>query len=296
MQWLIDLFRRGDFEAANSAIDTAISSDAPPDIVQIAELSGLSESSVQGLFETAASSLIQHRVADGVDAGSVPSQEIYELALRLGLPADQAKKLLEEAVSDHVTKLVLEILEDGQVDPSEDKRLIDFMNIVGRSVFGADTAAVIDRGRMLYRASHGPLQPVDAPVLLKRGEFCVHVVAAEAREERSRTVRVNYHGPAVRIPIIKGVSYRIGSISPTRQTEEYQHSFGLGGLCMTNMRLLWVSPAKSISVSLSNIVRFDPFSDGLRIFKGSGKPLLFVWQGEDPIATVMAQRTIEELR
>ena len=296
MKWLTDLFRRGDFEAANSAIDTAIRSNAPPDIAHIAELSGLSENSVQDLFETAASGLIQQRVADGVHAGSVPSQEIYELALELGLPADRAKKLLEEAVSDHITKLVLNVLEDGQVDPSEDQRLIDFMNMVGQSVLGTDTAAAIDRGRTLYRTYHGPLQPVDAPVLLKRGEFCVHVVAAEAREERSRTVRVNYHGPIVRIPIMKGVSYRLGSIAPTRQSEEYQHSFGTGALCMTNMRLLWVSPAKSISVSLSNIVRFDPFSDGLRIFKGSGKPLLFVWQGEDPIATVMAQRTIEELR
>lgn len=296
MKWLTDLFRRGDYEAAELAIDTAIRSNAPPDIAQIAELSGLSETSVQGLFETAASALIQQRITDGVHAGSVPSQEIYELSLRLGLPADRAKELLQEAVSDHVTKLVLDVLEDGQVDPSEDKRLTDFMKIVDQSVLGADTAAAIERGRILYRTYHGPLQPIEAPVLLKRGEFCVYVVAAEAREERSRTVRVNYHGPTVRIPIMKGVSYRLGSIAPTRHSEDYQHSFGTGALCMTNMRLLWVSPAKSISVSLLNIVRFDPFSDGLRIFKGSGKPLLFVWQGEDPIATVMAQRTIEELR
>ncbi len=240
--------------------------------------------------------LIQQRVADGVDAGSVPSQLIYEQAIGLGLSADRTNSLLEAAVSDHFTQLVLNVLEDGQVDPSEDKRLDDFMAVIGQSVLSPDTSSLIEQGRKLYRAYHGALEAVEAPILLKRGEFCVHVVAAEALEERSRTVRVNYHGPTARIRIMKGVHYRLGSIQAMRQTEEYQHSFGTGALCMTNQRLLWVSPAKSISVTLSNIVRFDPFSDGLRIFKGSGKPLLFVWQGEDPVATVMAQRTIEELR
>lgn len=95
---------------------------------------------------------------------------------------------------------------------------------------------------------------------------------------------------------MKGVSYRLGSIQAFDQTEGYQHSFGTGALCMTNKRLLWVSPQKSISVLLSNVVRFDPFSDGLKIFKGTGKPLLFVWQGEDRVATVLAQRVIQELR
>lgn len=296
MKWLANLFRRADFEAANSAIATAIRTNVPPDIGHIAEQSGLSERRVQDLFEAAAADLIQQRVADGVHSKSVPSQEIYEQVIGLGLAADRAKKLLEEAVSDHFTKLVLDILEDGQVDPSEDKRLNDFMTMIGQSVLGADTHAIIERGRKLYRAYHGPLQPVDAPVLLKRGEYCVYVVAAEALEDRTRTVRVNYHGPTARIRIAKGLSYRFGSIQAVRQTEAYQHSFGTGALRITNKRLLWVSPLKSLSIPLSDVVRFDPFSDGLKIFKGTGKPLLFVWETDDAIATVMAQRTIVELR
>ena len=296
MRWFTNLFRRADFDGAASAIDDAIQAKTPPDIAWIADQCALSKSSVQSLFETAASNLVMRRVTDGIHAGRVTSQEIYELVLELGLPAERAKELLEEAVSVHFTKLVLDVLEDGQVDPAEDKRLSDFMSIIGQSTLGADTAAAIERGKMLYRAYHGPLQPVDAPVLLKRGEYCVYVVTAEAIEERSRTVRINYHGPTARIRIMKGVYYRLGSIQPSRQTEEYQHSFGTGALCFTNKRLLWISPSKSISVNLSNIVRFDAYSDGLRIFKGSGKPLLFVWEDDDPIATAIAQRTIEELR
>lgn len=296
MQWLQRLFRRPDYDAARAAIEAAIRDKVSPDIADIAEQSGVSEKRTQELFESALATLVRQRVADGVSAGQVPSQQIYDDVMGLGSPADRAKSLLEEAVSDHFTGLVLEILEDGQVDPTEDQRLDKFMAMIGQSVLSPGTKSAIDLGRKLHRAYHGSLEPVDAPVLLKRGEFCVYVVTAEAFADRSRTVRVNYHGPTVRIPIVKGVSYRIGSMQPSRQTEEYQHSFGTGALCMTNQRLLWVSPKKSISVPLSNIVHFDPFTDGLKIFKGTGKPLLFVWQGEDRVATVMAQRTIQELR
>lgn len=296
MGWLQRLFGGGDYDAANAAIDAAIQKGSPPDIAAIASHSGVSARRIQELLESALAGSVEQRVRDGVIAGSVPSQQIYDEVIRLACPPDKAKAFLEDAVSNHFTHLVLEILEDGQVDPNEDKRLEDFMAMIGQSVLSPNTQDAIDQGRKLYRATHAPLEPVDAPVLLKRGEYCVYVVAAEAFEDRSRTVRVNYHGPTVRIPIMKGVSYRLGSIQPSRQTEEYQHSFGIGALCMTNQRLLWVSPKKSISVPLSNIVRYDPFTDGLRIFKGSGKPLLFVWQDEDRVATVMAQRTIEELR
>lgn len=296
MKWLTNLFRRGDIEAAHLAVEKAIATDVAPNIEEIAEQTGVGVGDVHSFLVSALAEMVFDQVAKGLVAGSVPSQEIYDCAIRLGLAAHQAKDLLEEAVSGHFTKQVSEILDDGQVDPSEDARIQTFMNVVGQSVIGAETDAAIERGRALYRVHRAPLTPVDAPVLLQRGEFCVHVVAAVALEERSRTVRINYHGPRMRLRIAKGLYYTAGSIQPLRQSEEYQHSFGTGALCMTNKRLLWVSPSKSISIRLSNIVRFDSFSDGLRVFKGSGKPLLFIWQEEDMIATIMAQRTIEELR
>lgn len=279
MQWLQRLFRRADHVAASAAMETAIRDRVSPDIAEIAASSGVSEKGTQQLFESTLARFVHQLVTEGVNAGHVPSQQIYDDVVRLGCPPDRAKLLLDEAVSAHFSQLVSEILEDGQVNPTEDTRLNQFIAMIGQSVLSPNTQKAIDEGRKLHDAFHKPLEAVDAPILLRRGEFCVYVVTAEALEDRSRTVRVSYHGPTVRIPIMKGVSYRLGSFQPSRQLKEYQHSFGTGALCVTNQRLLWVSPKKSISVSLANIVRFDPFSDGLKIFKASGKPLLFVWQG-----------------
>lgn len=209
MNWWTTLFRRADFPAANLAISEALGRNARPDCEAISQSSGVSEKQVQKLAVGAIFGIVRKRVADGISKGKVLSQQIYDDAIRLGTTPDEAKKALEEAISDHFTELVGQILEDGQVDPAEDERLRRFMAMIDQAKLGAETSALIDEGRKLLRACNAPMQPVDAPVLLKKGEFCVYVVAAEAIEDRARTVRVGYHGPSARIRIAKGFYYGI---------------------------------------------------------------------------------------
>jgi hypothetical protein len=124
----------------------------------------------------------------------------------------------------------------------------------------------------------------------------VHGVRATASEQRQRTVRMNYGGPTASIRIAKGVYYRTGSIGLNRVSEGYMHSFGMGVLGATNTRLLWVSPEKSISIPLQKIVMFEPYVDGLKVIKDTGKPVLFVFDSEDRASMVRISRAIEELR
>jgi hypothetical protein len=295
MGWLASVFSRGDEAAATNAIAASIAADVLPNFASISEETGVSGKRLQKLVHPLTIENINRRVGEGIAAGAVPTQAVYEQAMRFGLSADEAKVAIENVVSDHFTKLVVEILEDGQVEPSEDLRPEQFMAMIGQSVISPKTDELLEAGRQLYLACNAPLEPAYAPVLLKKGEYCVHVAAAEALEDRSRTVRLGYHGPVARIPLWHGLSYRIGSVQAVRQTERYQHSFGVGALCMTNKRFLWIGTEKSISISLSNIVRFDPYTDGINIFKGTGKPLLFRWC-EDRSIAIFAQRTINELR
>jgi len=295
MGWLASMFSRGDEAAVTNAIGAAISADQAPDLTSISDSTGVGKAGLQNLVHSSIIENINQRAIDGIAAGSFPTQAVYEQAIRFGLSPKEAKGAIESAISDHFTKLVVEILEDGQVDPSEDRRLDQFQEMIGQSIISPKTDELIEAGRRLYRACSAPLEPVDAPVLLKSGEFCVYVVSAEALEDRSRTVRVGYHGPALRIPLGHGLSYRIGSVQAVRQTEKYQHSFGVGALCMTNKRFLWIGTEKSISIPLSNIVRYDPYTDGITVFKGTGKPLMFRWC-EDRSVAIFAQRTINELR
>lgn len=295
MGWFNSVFSRGDEDAAITAIDASITGDVPPDLAAIAEQTNVGAERLAELAHVAAVQNIHRNTSDGLAAGAVPTQAIYEQGIAFGLSTSDAKSAIESAVSDHFTKLVVDILEDGQVNPEEDQRIADFGAMIGQSVLSQNTEELLNAGRRLHQACNAPLLHVDAPVLLRGGEFCVSVIIAEACEDRSRTVRVGYHGPSLRIPLGHGLSYRVGSVQAVRQTEMYQHSFGQGTLCMTNKRFLWIGPHKSISVLLSNIARFEPYVDGIMLFKGTGRPVLFRWP-EDRVACIIAQRTINELR
>lgn len=296
MGWLGRLFRRGDIEAASQFVIGSISARQCPDAEAIAAETGVKRDQVEQLIRDAVAVDIRNRVNDGLATHGVQTQAIHDEAVAMGLDSAAAVAAIQSALSDHFTVLIQDILADGVVDPAEDQRIGRFMEMSGASVIAEDTARLIEEGRRVYRACSQPLAPVNAPVLLKKGEFCVHAATAEALEDRSRTVRVGYHGPSARIRIAKGLYYNVGSAAVSRQTETYQHSFGAGVLCVTNQRLLWISPDRSISTPLGNIVRFDPYSDGIRIFKGTGKPLLFIWSDASRVATILASRAIEELR
>lgn len=199
-------------------------------------------------------------------------------------------------VSKKVEAIVNEALADNILDPEEDARIARVLERYGNPEIDRKSKAVMDRARKLHHALTADFPVVSTPLLLRKGEYCVFGVEAEAAKERSRTVRVNYGGPTARVRIMKGVYYSMGSVNVSREREEYMHSFGHGVLAATNKRLLWMSPSKTVSIALTKIVMFEPFSDGVKIHKETGKPIVFSWPNDQGIGSVWVGRAIEELR
>jgi hypothetical protein len=217
--------------------------------------------------------------------------------LEAEMPREEAFERYVAHVQQKVSEVVRAALEDGLLSPDEEARIERVKSRYAESVrLDHETAALLETAKSQFQAWNEPLAPVQVPLLLQKGEWCVHAVKATAHEERQRTVRVNYGGPSARVRIAKGLYYNAGSIATERISEAYYHSFGEGVLGATSKRLLWVSPAKSISIPLGKIVLFEPYTDGIKIIKDTGKPVLFVFKGVDQPSMVRISRTIEELR
>jgi hypothetical protein len=212
------------------------------------------------------------------------------------LGEERAKQWFATYASRKIKAVVKEALADRVLDPEEEKRISLVMQRYGNPQLDPESQEIIERARALYHAMTGPLVPVETPLLLRKGEFCVYGTKARAMEERSRTVRVNYGGPTARIKIMKGVYYSMGSLGVSRQTESYMHSFGEGVLAATNRRLLWMSPSKTISLPLQKIVMFEPYSDGVKLHKETGKPIIFSWTKDNGVGSVLIGRVLDELR
>lgn len=245
----------------------------------------------QELIDTARRIIAEHEARSHFSAAAVLAE------LKTKVPAEVAEGEWDAHYFAKIKPLIDAALDDGLLSPEEDARIASALARYGNPKLGPVTQGKLDAARTQYAAWNEPLNPVDAPLLLRRNEWCVHGIQATAYEERQRTTRINYAGPTARVKIMKGVYYRLGSARVSRQTESYHHSFGSGVLCATNQRVLWVSPNKTLSIALGKIIMFEPYSDGIKIFKDTGKPILFEFdEGENQPAVVRISRAIEELR
>lgn len=204
------------------------------------------------------------------------------LAKSAGLQDDDAAAILTAAVGKRLEEVVLAALDDGELSPEEDIAISQAATRLRTKLsFAEQTERVMDEARRLWQINHGPLVPVSSPLLLKKGEVAYAVAEGDALETRSRTTSYRYGGPSVRVRIMKGVSYRVGSASVSRTTEEYSHSFGSGTVVLTDRRLLFRAAEKTININYPKIVDFELYRDGVKIYKDTGKPLTIALDRND---------------
>lgn len=168
--------------------------------------------------------------------------------------------------------------------------------------------AIEERNENIRFITEEPLQEfVDAhiensnDILLKKNEELYFTLGLEPDhngiawyEERTRTERVGYSGVTTNVRIMKGVSYRAGSVKPVTNTITENKVIRMGPVYLTNKRLVMLSDSAPGTIRLSSIVNIVTYSDGMRIQKDRGKDVVLVgFDGE--LFSILVQRLIAEL-
>lgn len=127
--------------------------------------------------------------------------------LRAVMPEERAISHFKAFLRSKLEPIIQSALEDNLLTPEEDDRISRVRERYGNIKINEESEQALASARRQYDAWTRPLEAVETPLLLKRGEFCVHAIQAQAFEERQRTLRVNYSGPTASIRIVKGVYY-----------------------------------------------------------------------------------------
>jgi hypothetical protein len=113
------------------------------------------------------------------------------------------------------------------------------------------------------------------------------------RTVKSTTV---YHGPSVRVPIARGVSYRAGAITYSTQRDEDWCVVDKGGVCVTNRRIFFHGMKGNSVVRLSKIIKtYGGEAEAVRLDRENGKPFII----RSPYAlmiTAIVQRLLADQR
>lgn len=249
---------------------------------------------VQNLTKKARLELLAAYFDDAMTSRTLGKSSAHQYAESIGLDESDFTDSWSKFQKSEARRFLDEILADGQITPAESIDLKRVQKML-QTDFSNRSQEILEAQKM-WIVCNAPLEAVEAPLMMKRGEVCFDFDTVGAFEIRTRTKSISYGGPSLRVPIAKGLSFRIGHSRIAQHKEEHQHSFGSGQLCVTNKRLLWSGTNRTFSIPYEKIVDLDPYTDGITIFKDTGKPLSFDYGRKNKVLSALILRVADEHR
>ena len=117
-------------------------------------------------------------------------------------------------------------------------------------------------------------------ILFKQGEVLHWAVGGYFLKRKKVTTRINYGGLTGSIRIMKGISYRVGSVGVERVSKEIMDREDSGMFYITNQRIGYQGYRKQFSFPFSKIGSLELRYDGLHIFK-DGKESPYILELND---------------
>ena len=189
----------------------------------------------------------------------------------LGLSKKEADDICSEEKGAVITPFVNGLLDDRRYsldDEEKIKKLSEDLNIT----INFTNKEVVDKYRVLWEIENGKLPIInDVDITVQKSETVFFKDSIGWYEDRQITTSATYHGPTARIRICKGVYYRIGSIAPSRETTTEMRLIDTGTMYLTNKRLIFVGSKGTKTILFNKILSIEPYSDGVKIIKDSGK-------------------------
>lgn len=161
-----------------------------------------------------------------------------------------------------------------------------------------DLAVMHGMARKIVDRSEGweALPVVESNFELEPGEAAHLEAPASLVALQTTKSTTGYHGLAVRIPIAKGVSYRLGAINHDTESQEDWRVVDEGGVSVTNRRIIFHGLRGNTSVRLSKIIRtYGAEEEMVRLDKDTGKPFI-VYSPYALVITAMIQRLLADRR
>lgn len=250
-------------------------------VEQLATSLGLSPDDLCDAAATAAVARVRSAIKEALSDHAFSEQErlqVRSLGTALGLTQTAVDELAKKEIEPLLQSALEAAIADRRYSPAEEQSLKRLATGLGVDLsLGAAASDAVRNYRLMWEIENGQLPEIAVPISLQRKEICHYSCECSWRELRSRTVRVNYHGPTARIRIMKGVYWRVGSIAPQRVTETNLVEVAKGTLYVTSKRVILDGQAGNKSVTWRSVFGQEVFSDAIKLDKSSGRdPYLFI--------------------
>jgi hypothetical protein len=226
------------------------------------------------------------RIAIEAAIGTYPLEDVNSRSAAIAENSFLSSSEIREALVAGWEKAVEHFLEDGNLDPQEETRLVAFAEHFELSQEDLDKNGAYTqfvKGLVLRDLMEGKIperfRPIgQLPFNFQRKEKLIWAFNDVMYYEDRTRRRYTGGSRGVSIRIAKGVYYRVGSFRghPIETTERIHVDTGI--LAVTTKHLYFYGPRKSFRIRFDKIVSFTPYSDGIGIQRdaATAKPQIFV--------------------
>lgn len=236
----------------------------------------------------------QHAITDG----RISEEErkfLQSLSKELWLAVYEVENIRYRIGGDYYVSVLKEKLSDERLSPQEEEELKNLADNLGFKVSISDeTKLKLNKYRLYWLIENGEIPEIKTRINLIKGEKCYFSTDASWHEYRSRTRRINYGGPTLRLRIAKGLYWSAGSLGVNRITEEELKLIDTGTLMLTNKRILFMGNKQNKSLNFSRILDFEIFSNGIELQKDRGKNVFLSFSNSVDIFTMILSRMLKE--
>lgn len=222
------------------------------------------------------------RAIKGSESFDSLEKRIAEIEQTSFVPPTERKALLIRGWENSVEQF----LEDGILDTTEEKRLVEF-----KERFALSQSELDRNGALTKTAKAAVLRDVlngvipqrisvdgNLPINLQKGEQIVWAFSgSKYLEDKTRRQLVG-GSQGVSVRVMKGVYYRVGAFKGQAVEHTERVHIDTGWVVVTNKNIYFAGPRKSVRLPYAKIVSFEPFSDGIGVMRdtATAKPQIFV--------------------
>lgn len=222
------------------------------------------------------------RTINSSDSYDKLEKTIAEIEQSSFIPTNERSLLLAQGWEDSVEKF----LEDGILDTSEEKRLVEFkerFSLSQNELNQNGALTKITKAAVLRDILNGTIPQrlsIDGsiPINFQKDEQIIWAFSgSEYLEDKVRRQFVG-RSQGVSFRVMKGVYYRVGEFKGQAIERTERVHIDTGWMVITNKNIYFAGSRKSTRIPYTKIVSFEPFSDGVGIMRdaATAKPQIFV--------------------
>lgn len=258
------------------------------------QLLGLSEQQVSQLHTWLGESIyrqsFQEAVADG-RLTAAEEQSLSKLESTLRLPKALAEKISAETRTAYMQSYVAGILNHRQLSPAEEQEL----DAIARSLrvslqFSAQTQEQLHKLKQYWALQNLDLPVITAGTSLHKGELCyfkgIQVTWYEDRStQRSGASYSSFNS-------IQQAYLQPGQLQPVHNRAAMLKHIDRGTVYLTDKRIFFTGAGKNAQVRLEKITGLQPFADGMRLEKDTGKHIVIQLPQQADICCLTLERLL----